>query len=130
MVTLKTENQGYLTRCPLVNGVLIAFLVQLVLILLLALLLHFTGLSDSYLNFMSTIAVIIGVSGGGMSAAKTAESRFLLNGLGVGILCLVIVLLISLFSGKGLDLTNLGVRSLSYLGAGTVGGMLGALLTK
>jgi putative membrane protein (TIGR04086 family) len=130
MVTLKTDTQSFLARFPMLKGISIALLIQFVLIFLLTALFHFSSLSDSHMGLLSIMVVTISVLVGGMMAAKAVEARFLLNGLGVGIGCLIIVLLVSIIGGNSINLADLGIRTLYYLGAGTVGGMLGAIVSK
>src|SRR5690606_35293534 len=122
--------ESYLSRVPVLKGVLVALLIQLVLVLLLTTVFHFSSLSDNHMGMLSILIILISVVGGGMGAAKAAEARFLLNGFGVGLTCLIIVCLVSLLRGNGFDMAAMGVRTLCYLGAGTVGGMLGAIMSK
>jgi putative membrane protein (TIGR04086 family) len=130
MATLKTDSHSFLARFPVLKGVSIALLIQFVLIFLLTALFHFSSLPDNNMGLLSIMVVIVSVLIGGVVAAKAVEARFLLNGLGVGIGCLIIVLLVSLIGGNGINPAGMGIRALCYLGAGTVGGMLGALVSK
>lgn len=121
---------GFCSRIPLVKGVLVAFLFQLMAVLLLAILFHFTSLSDQYLGPLISLVAFGGVVIGGACAAKAAEAKYLVNGLGVGLISLIVILVLSLINGAAFEVTSMGMKALNYLGAGIIGGLLGALWGK
>lgn len=117
-------------RIPVLKGVFLAFGLQALILFLLVNLIHFTGLSDRHLSSFIAAGVFLGVAGGGMAAARSAEARFLLQGLGVGIICFLVVLLFSVFSDAALEMGSVGKRAITFLSAGLLGGLLGALSGK
>lgn len=127
---MESKPWAFLSGTPILKGVLLAFLIQALAVSFLVTLIHFTGLSDRHLSNLISLAVFIGVAGGGLFAAKAAEARYLLQGLGVGVVCFFIVLIVSLFNDVSLQIASAGKKALSFLGAGLVGGFLGALLGK
>lgn len=127
-----TNTLGFLSRIPLVKGVLVAFLFQFLAVILLAGLFHFTGFSERYLGALISLVAFVGVVSGGACAARAAEAKYLVNGLGVGLVSFIIIVLLSLFNGAVLEVTSIGIgmKALNYLGAGIIGGLLGALFGK
>ncbi|HHW07418.1 MAG TPA: TIGR04086 family membrane protein [Clostridia bacterium] len=121
---------AFLSRAPILKGVLFAILLQSIAVFLLVNLFHFTGLSDRHLDTFISVTVFLGVVGGGILAAKAAEARYLFQGLGVGVACFLAVVILSLLSGVALEMVSIGKKALTYVGAGLMGGFLGALLGK
>lgn len=125
-----TNSLGFLFRVPLVKGVLVAFLFQFLAVILLASLFHFTGLSDQYLGPLVSLVAFVGVAYGGACAARAADAKYLVNGLGVGLVSLLVIVSWSLINGASFEVASIGMKALSYLGAGIMGGLLGALFGK
>ncbi len=77
---------------------------------------------------MALIVLIVSVFGGGITAARLVEGRFLFYGWGVGLTYLFFILLVSIFSGisfaAGPFLAKLFYCSLG----GMAGGIAGAFL--
>lgn len=114
-------------KLAVTKGFLLALFLTFFLVFLLAILLHFTELTENFLETLSLFILILSIVGGGMQAAKRAESRFLLQGLGVGLLYMAVIVIASYFSGYTIVGISFFKKILYCAGSGVIGGLIGAI---
>lgn len=108
----------------LLVGLLHALGVALGLAIVLGFLLYATPLSEARLPVMAGVILALAVFGGALQAARLAGSRGLLQGLGVGLLFSLVILVLSwtgVPANLGLFAQKLGISLL----AGAMGGIAG-----
>lgn len=126
---MSNKEQSWLEQ-PLLKGFFSALLISLILILLLALVFYFTRLSESHLSTMATIVLIVSVFGGGITAARLTESKFLFYGWGVGLAYLFFAVLVSILSGVSFAANPFLTKLLYCSLGGIAGGITGAFLKQ
>lgn len=123
-------NGSFLFGRSVRRGIITALSTALILILLFALLFHFTPLSESLLPLMSLLILIVSVFFGSMVGAREAGIRGLFHGLIIGSIFFIFIAIISAFIAPGtLALWALAKKLLACLLAGIVGGMIGVSMS-
>lgn len=115
---------------PVRRGVLTALCAAILLILISALLFHFTPLSESLLPVTSLSILIISAFIGSFVGAREAAIKGLLHGLIIGTIFFIVVALVSTIIAPGsLVLTVFIKKLLACLISGICGGMVGVSMS-
>lgn len=115
---------------PVRRGILTALVAALSLILICALLFHFTPLSESLLPVFSLIILIASVFLGSLVGAREAGIKGLLHGLVIGLIFFILIAILSAIIAPGsLALLVLVKKLLGCLIAGICGGMIGVSMS-
>ncbi len=122
------ESKKHPLNNALIKGLLTALISMLILVFILTIAFQFTMLSESLLETFGILILVISIIMGAIQAAKTAESRFLLHGFGVGMLYLFFILGVGYFFNYNLlDITF--IKKLLYCTvSGLIGGLIGAVM--
>lgn len=90
---------------------------------------HFTGISESTLPLAASVILFIGVFYGGFTAARRSGNRGLFHGLGVGILMFILIwILMGVFLPAGVFFVPLMQKLAICLVGGSLGGVVGIAL--
>ena len=106
-------------------GAGIAFVVSIVLILLLTLLVYFGDFDDSTISVFVLVLSIISVFVGAFVLARNIQGGGLVNGLVLGLIYCLVLMVASLFYGRvSFDFSNI-TRIAVILASAMLGGVLG-----
>lgn len=113
------------------TGTFLSLLISLVLVCVLAVVVYFSNISDRTVSGVIFVISCLSVFLGALILAKNITSRGLLNGLALGGVYFVILLVVSLLvnGGVALSFSNI-LRLLSILASGGLGGVLGINTNK
>ena len=115
---------------PVRRGILIALCTALLLILISALLFHFTPLSEALLPITSLTILVISAFIGSFVGAREAGIRGLLHGLIIGLLFFIVIAILSAVIAPGsLALFFFLKKLLACIIAGMCGGMIGVSMS-
>lgn len=128
MSAKELKNKKALLNSPLAKGVLVAMLLTFIFIFLLTILFQFTKLTEKYLEVIVLFILIFSITGGGIQAAKKAEARFLLHGLGVGLIYLTGLIIVSYFTASTIIFVTFIEKLLYCSVSGIAGGLIGAII--
>ncbi|MBC7343365.1 MAG: TIGR04086 family membrane protein [Clostridia bacterium] len=110
----------------LVKGLGCALIATVLAIVACGAMLKTTPISEKYLPFLALAVLIVGAGLGGFVAARTTGERGLVQGVAVGALYTIVIVVIALVIGPGnLDLTASLVRAGCSVFGGGIGGILG-----
>lgn len=122
-------NATFLGR-PVRRGILTALCTALLLILISALLFHFTPLSERFLPIFSLLILIVSVFFGSLVGAREAGIRGLLHGLIIGTIFFIVIAILSAIIAPGsLALLPFIKKLLACVIAGICGGMVGVSMS-
>lgn len=108
---------------PIIKGLVITYIIAFILSLILSLVFHLTKLNEVWIGPLGVITVILSLFLGGSVAAGAASAKGLYNGLMVGI---VFTVLMILSSGLGkIAWSALAIKSCYALLSSCVGGIYG-----
>lgn len=115
---------------PVRRGTLTALCTALLLILICALLFHFTPLSEALLPIFSLVILVISVFFGSLVGAREAGIRGLLHGLIIGAIVFIVIAILSFVIAPGsLGLLPFVKKLLACVIAGICGGMVGVSMS-
>lgn len=118
------ENNSDLIRIG--EGVVRSFFFTLALLLIYAVITSFIDTNAKFDSIYKVIITSLGVMYGAIYAARKINRRGWLIGLIVGILYMIVIYLVSVLSGRGLELSNFSIlRIILAIVVGTLSGMLG-----
>lgn len=110
-----------------IKGTVFAMAITFLFILVLSLISYFGQMNDTIVTVALFVGVIAGVFLGAMPVARGAEKGALWHGLAVGGIYLVVLVLVSLVMNQRLEWnTHFLTLAAGSLGAGLLGGILGA----
>lgn len=127
----KPPQTASLEIIAIAKGLLICLTSSLFLSILLGLILHFSNLTEDYLSLFASIIILISTFLGGAFTAKQTEKHGFLYGIGVG--CLFFLtswLLAVLFLPGQIIYISALYKSLLFISAGGLGGMVGVVLSS
>lgn len=114
----------------LLQGLLLAFIVTAILILISSIILTYTNLSESKMNLLNTVVMILSITSGSIYVAIKAKEKGWLNGGILGLGYFLIILLINLIFLKPLTIDIfLFSRLIISIVMGVIGGIIGINLT-
>ena len=115
----------------LLSGVMIAYAITCIAFIGYAILLTYSSVTEQNISLVVTVVSIISVIVAGFDAAKGAENRGWMWGIGAGILYAVILLMIGAWVNRGFlsDTRSLTLMIICIAGGG-FGGVLGINLKK
>jgi len=127
---VKDVSSGSGRLLQVARALLLGLGITLLLFVIFALLLAYTGLPEGAIPFIAIVTAIISASIAGISAAKSASSRGYLSGGLVGILYVLVLYVLSFIPAGGLY-ANMYILILLGIGilAGAFGGILGINLS-
>jgi putative membrane protein (TIGR04086 family) len=115
---------------PVRRGVLSALCAAILLILISALIFHFTPLSESLLPITSLLILIVSAFLGSFVGAREAGIRGLLHGVIIGTIFFIVVALVSTILSPGSFVFFVLIKKLlACLIAGICGGIVGVSMT-
>lgn len=108
------------------TGTFLSLLISLILVCILAVVVYFSNISDRATSGIIFAISCLSVFLGALVLAKNIESRGLLNGLVLGGVYFLILLVVSLLANGTVSLSFSNIlRLLSILASGSLGGILG-----
>lgn len=123
---MKTKISTY----NLIRGLILAFIITFTLLLILALVLRFTQVSESSIPFLNNLVFIISIVLTSALLGRMAKESGWLNGALLGFIYYLVILILNLIIHRSLDLGMLIVfRLLMATILGALGGMIGVNLT-
>lgn len=125
---MKAKNLG--KGIYLLKGLILAYIITAILILISAILITYTNLSESKLPLLNTIVMIISITSGSIYVAAMVKEKGWINGGIVGLAYYLILLLINLIFLKPLvfDIFSLSKLIISIV-MGMIGGIIGINVT-
>lgn len=113
------------------KGVLFAFILSILAMLVLAVVVFFADVSDRTVSTLILVLSALSVFLGAVILAKNIDSRGLLNGLLLGGIYFLVLVLVSCLAGGGIsfEMGNI-LRCVSTLAAGMLGGVFGINMKK
>ncbi|NLK44883.1 MAG: TIGR04086 family membrane protein [Tissierellia bacterium] len=125
---MKTKSLG--KGIYLLKGLVLAFLITAILILISSIILTFTSLSESKMNLLNTIVMIISITTGSVYVAAMVKEKGWLNGGLLGFCYFLILFLINILFLKPLIVdVFLFSRLLISIVMGIIGGIIGINIT-
>ncbi len=114
-----------------VKGMLIASVLSLLIFVLLSVIVLFVDFPDNYTTLMIILTTIISLFISGFFSAKTAGSGGWINGVAIGILYAIVLLIVgSILTGEFLISTKWALNLLIASLSGAVGGIVGVNFRK
>ncbi|NLV89025.1 MAG: TIGR04086 family membrane protein [Tissierellia bacterium] len=121
---MKTKSLGKITY--LLKGLVLAFIITAILILISSILLTYTNLSESKMNLLNTIVMIISITAGSAYVAVMVKEKGWINGGLLGLCYYLILLLINILFLKPLVVdVYLFSRLIISIVMGIIGGIIG-----
>lgn len=111
----------------ILKGILCAYIITAVFVLVGAVLTYFNMLDERKISIGIYAGAALGVFLGAFGAAKTSESRILLNSLCVSLIFIAVLLAASFIINGGVAL---GARTVSVMGGALAAGFMGAVIGK
>jgi putative membrane protein (TIGR04086 family) len=108
---------------PVFRGLIVTYLMIIILSTIFSMILHFTSLSEIWIQPLGVAITTISLFFGGRSSAKSAGSKGLLQGLIIGISFILIMILFSAFNE--IAWSTIPVKLFYALVAASVGGISG-----
>lgn len=110
----------------LAKGLLIAFILSIIFIIIISLLLRFTSLRESKVSLLNNIVVILSIAIGSIYTSIKVKENGWLNGGALGLLYYLVIILLNVAFLRNLDtnalmLTKLVLSTLT----GIIGGIIG-----
>jgi len=110
----------------ILKGLLGALIVSFLLSILVTLLLHFTPLTEALLPSFATLIFFLSILLGSLISAKSAKSKGLIHGLGVGVIYLSCTIIIGFFVATDSFSWLMFAKKIVYtLVGGSLGGIIG-----
>lgn len=111
------------------KGILLAYVISIICIMIYGILLVFTGLSESSMSTVITVITLVCIALAGIYTAIKGESRGWLNGAIVGIVYMIILIFLSLLFKTGMTLDKFVLFRI-FMGfvIGTLSGIIGVNL--
>jgi len=110
---------------PAAEGVLRGFIITVVLLLLLAVAMTFTDISEGISSTFYLITTLVSIMYGALFAVKKAKRKGWLLGIMVALLYMTVLYIVSIISGNA---SVLGVDRVERLGLALVAGALSGML--
>lgn len=110
---------------PVAEGVLRGFVITVVLLLLLAVAMTFTDISESTSSIIYLITTVVSIMYGSLFAVKKAKRKGWLIGIMVALLYMTVLYFVSVISGNA---SVLGVDRVERLGLALIAGALSGML--
>lgn len=126
MVTKTSKIKGAFSGMPVIKGFFSSVILILVFTFILSVILNFSSLADKHISIYISVITLVSLVFGGIIAARAAKSKFILNGIGVGVLYFLALLGYVLISGATITLALLGSKILYSSAAGLAGGIIGS----
>lgn len=121
---MKTKSLGKITY--LLKGLVLAFIITAILILISSILLTYTNLSESKMNLLNTIVMIISITAGSAYVAVMVKEKGWINGGLLGLCYYLILFLINILFLKPLVVdVYLFSRLIISIVMGIIGGIIG-----
>ncbi|MDR7856431.1 TIGR04086 family membrane protein [Tissierella sp.] len=110
----------------LLKGLLLAFIITSVLIVLFSLLLTYSTLKESKMPLINTIIMMVSITTGSIYAGKKIKEKGWVNGGIVGILYYIILILLSIviLNPFSIDLFSITKLIIAFI-TGVIGGIIG-----
>lgn len=121
-----SNNENYILS--LAKGIAFSYILTFVLIILLAVVMTYTSLSESVIPVINSIIMILSISVGAIYMSLKISSKGWLNGSVIGIVYIILAILISSIFGSIVFNVYLVMKVLVALVTGAVGGMIGVNL--
>lgn len=113
------------------KGLGVAVGLGIILSILSAALVYFTGLAETILNPLSKLVLVISVLTGGCVVSKAHGNRGLVRGVSLGIMFFILMLIITLIASSGhIYLKGFLYTLTACIVSGGLGGILGIGLTE
>lgn len=121
-----TSDKGSNRIIAIGKGILLAYVISIICLVIYGLLLNFTKMSENSMPTVIMVITVISIAVAGVHAAVNAESKGWLNGAGVGLVYMVILFLLSLLLDKGAVFDRLVLFRI-FMGfiIGTLAGIIG-----
>lgn len=124
------EKKEYLENViRIAKGSIIAIIFTMVALLIFAILLTYTDITENYMNPVIIASSSISILLGGMMSAIKIKKRGLINGMLVGLIYILTIYILSAITGSGFKFsTGTIIMIISSTIAGMIGGIIGVNL--
>ena len=124
------EKKEYLENViRIAKGSIIAIIFTLIALLIFAILLTYTDITENCMNVVIIVSSSISILLGGMISAIKIKKRGLINGMFVGLIYILTIYILSAITGSGFKFSNdTIIMFISCAIAGMVGGIIGVNL--
>ncbi|MGE5473993.1 MAG: TIGR04086 family membrane protein [Ignavibacteriales bacterium] len=127
----KMVAEGGNSILSILKGVGLSYIMTLAIFLIVALFLCFTEFPETMIGSAVVVTTIISIMFGGTCVARKARTHGWLNGAIAGLTYMVILYVLSSFTGKGFGISQyIIIMMLVGIAAGAVGGIVGINLKK
>ena len=127
--TIEKENIKCNNIFKILKGIILSVLITLLGLLILAIVITYTNVSESIIPIAVTIITAISILIGSFFSTINIQKNGLLNGFAVGFTYIVTIYVISSITSTGFTLTNTSfIMIISVILAGMLGGIIGVNL--
>lgn len=127
--TIEKENIKCNNIFKILKGIILSVLITLLGLLILAIVITYTNVSESIIPIAVTIITAISILIGSFFSTINIQKNGLLNGFAVGFTYIVTIYVISSITSTGFTLTNTSfIMIISAILAGMLGGIIGVNL--
>ena len=125
------KNQYWETFIRIVKGSILAIGITMIALLIFAILLTYTNISENYIHLGIIIVTAISILLGGMISTKKIQKKGFLNGMLVGLIYMLILYIVSGITTSGFQFsTSTIIMFVSSVIAGIIGGIIGVNIGK
>ena len=127
--TIEKENIKSNNMFKILKGIILSILITLLGLLILAIVITYTNVSESIIPIAVTIITAISILIGSFFSTINIQKNGLLNGFAVGFAYIATIYIISSITSTGFTLTNTSfIMIISAILAGMLGGIIGVNL--
>lgn len=125
------KNQYWETFIRIVKGSILAIGITMIALLIFAILLTYTNISENYIHLGIIIVTAISILLGGMISTKKIQKKGFLNGMLVGLIYMLTLYIVSGITTSGFQFsTSTIIMFVSSVIAGIIGGIIGVNIGK
>ena len=125
------KNQYWETFIRIVKGSILAIGITMIALLIFAILLTYTNISENYIHLGIIIVTAISILLGGMISTKKIQKKGFLNGMLVGLIYMLTLYIVSGITTSGFQFsTSTIIMFASSVIAGIIGGKIGVNIGK
>ncbi len=125
------KNQYWETFIRIVKGSILAIGITMIALLIFAILLTYTNISENYIHLGIIIVTAISILLGGMISTKKIQKKGFLNGMLVGLIYMLTLYIVSGITTSGFQFsTSTIIMFASSVIAGIIGGIIGVNIGK
>ncbi|KGG81518.1 hypothetical protein Y919_00730 [Caloranaerobacter azorensis H53214] len=126
-INVNEENDNYMVTT--FKGVLISIAISIICIIVLAVILTYTSLSESVVPILNSIIMIVSIALGAIYTSVRIKKKGWLNGAIIGLLYFILLILVSYIFIRSYKInSHVIIKGIVAIITGAVGGMIGVNL--